>query len=114
MERLDGATRNGKAPSTKKARRVNFGLIHVFSRQRRSIQRSTVFHQKGTVMGWLRYSPSDFVFTAKIPKVITHDKRLGLKGDVKSDLAGFLDVMRPLPLAGKLVFSGSASAKIRF
>ena len=28
---------------------------------------------KGTVMGWLRYSPSDFVFTAMIPKVITHD-----------------------------------------
>jgi uncharacterized protein YecE (DUF72 family) len=34
---------------------------------------------KGTVMGWLNYSPSDFVFTAKMPKLITHDKRLGLK-----------------------------------
>ena len=57
---------------------------------------------KGTVMGWLRYSPSDFIFTAKIPKVITHDKKLGLKGDVKSDLEGFLDVMLSLQLAGKL------------
>ena len=35
---------------------------------------------KGTIMGWLKYSPSDFVFTAKLPKLITHDKRLGLKG----------------------------------
>ena len=57
---------------------------------------------KGMVMGWLRYSPSGFVFTAKLPKVITHNKRLGLKGDVKADLENFLDVMRALQLGGKL------------
>jgi uncharacterized protein YecE (DUF72 family) len=57
---------------------------------------------KGTVMGWERYSPSDFVFTAKLPKQITHDKRLGLKSDIKSDLEAFLDIMRPLQLGGKL------------
>lgn len=57
---------------------------------------------KGTVMGWLRYSPSDFVFTAKLPKVITHDKKLGLEKDVKADLEVFLDLMRPLRLGGKL------------
>jgi uncharacterized protein YecE (DUF72 family) len=57
---------------------------------------------KGTVMGWLRYSPSEFVFTAKLPKVITHDKKLGLKGDVKADLDAFLELMRPLQLGGKL------------
>ena len=56
----------------------------------------------GTVMGWLKYSPSDFVFTAKIPKLITHDKRLGLKGDVKADLTSYFDLMRPLQLGGKL------------
>jgi len=53
-------------------------------------------------MGWLKYSPSDFIFTAKIPKVITHDKKLGLKGDVKTNLETFLDLMRPLQLGGKL------------
>ena len=53
-------------------------------------------------MGWLKYSPSDFVFTAKLPKVITHDKKLGLKQDVKSDLDVFSDLMRPLQLGGKL------------
>ncbi len=57
---------------------------------------------KGTVMGWLKYSPSDFVFTAKLPKTITHDKRLGLNGDVKADLDTYFDLMRPLQLGGKL------------
>ena len=57
---------------------------------------------KGTVMGWLKYSPSDFVFAAKLPKLITHDKRLGLKGDVKADLTVYFDLMRPLQLGGKL------------
>lgn len=57
---------------------------------------------KGTVMGWLKYSPPNFVFTAKIPKLITHDKRLGLKGNIKADLATYFDLMRPLQLGGKL------------
>lgn len=60
------------------------------------------YPSKGMVMGWLRYSPSDFLFTAKLPKLITHDKKLGLKGDVQADLGRFLDVMQPLQLDGKL------------
>jgi uncharacterized protein YecE (DUF72 family) len=61
------------------------------------------YPSKGTVMGWLKYSPSDFVFTAKLPKLITHDKALGLKESVKADLEAFLELMRPLQLGGKLV-----------
>ena len=53
-------------------------------------------------MGWIRYSPSDFVFSAKLPKLITHDKKLGLKAEVKRDLEVFLDLMQPLQLSGKL------------
>ena len=49
-------------------------------------------------MGWLKYSPSDFVFTAKLPKTITHDKALGLKKDVKADLDVFSDLLLPLQL----------------
>ncbi len=60
------------------------------------------YPSKGMVMGWLRYSPSDFVFTAKLPKLITHDKKLGLRGDVKTDLDNFLELMRPLQTGGKL------------
>ncbi len=55
-----------------------------------------------TVLGWLHYSPGDFVFTAKLPKTITHDKKIGVKGDVQPDLEAFLDVMHPLQLNGKL------------
>ncbi len=57
---------------------------------------------KGTVMGWIRYSPSDFVFSAKLPKLITHTKLLGLKDDVAPDLSMFLELMQPLQLSGKL------------
>ena len=57
---------------------------------------------KGMVFGWLRYTPADFVFTAKLPQTITHTKKLGLMGDVKPELKEFLDVMRPLQSGGKL------------
>jgi uncharacterized protein YecE (DUF72 family) len=57
---------------------------------------------KSAVIGWLKYSPSDFVFTAKLPKTITHENMLGLKKEVKADLEVFLDLMRPLQLGGKL------------
>jgi uncharacterized protein YecE (DUF72 family) len=30
-------------------------------------------------MGWVKYSPEDHVFSAKLPKVITHEKMLNLK-----------------------------------
>jgi len=60
------------------------------------------YPSKGTVMGWLRYSPSDFIFTAKVPKLITHDKLLGLKGDIEKDLERFFEIMQPLQLGGKL------------
>ena len=57
---------------------------------------------KGTVMGWLKYSPQNFTFTAKLPKLITHDKKLGLKSNVRADLEAFLELMRPLQLGAKL------------
>ena len=74
---------------------------HVF----KTVEIDSTFYRnpsKGTVMGWLGYSPSDFVFTAKLPKLITHTKRLGLKGEFKADLDAFLELMQPLQLGGKL------------
>jgi uncharacterized protein YecE (DUF72 family) len=79
--------------------------LRAYSRVFRTAEIDSTFYRnpsKGTVMGWLKYSPSDFVFSAKIPKVITHDKKLGLKDDVKADLEVFFDLMRPLQLDGKL------------
>lgn len=79
--------------------------LRAYSRVFKTAEIDSTFYRnptKGTVMGWLRYSPSDFVFTAKLPKTITHDNMLGLKKSVKADLEVFLDLMRPLQLGGKL------------
>jgi len=57
---------------------------------------------KGMVFGWLKYSPSDFVFTAKLPKLITHKKKLDARQGVEEDLQRFCDLMQPLQLGGKL------------
>ncbi len=79
--------------------------LRAYSRVFGTVEIDSTFYRypsKGMVMGWLRYSPSDFVFSAKLPKVITHDKKLGLKGDVKADLDAYLELMRPLQLGGKL------------
>lgn len=59
------------------------------------------FPTKGMVMGWLRYTPSDFIFAAKLPKQITHKGKLDSKA-VETDLDKFCDLMQPLQLNGKL------------
>ncbi len=42
---------------------------------------------------WYKRSPQNFKFTAKFPKIITHDKRLK---DVDKELERFFEAMRPL------------------
>jgi uncharacterized protein YecE (DUF72 family) len=54
------------------------------------------------VYGWLRYTDPSFVFAAKLPKLITHDKLLDLNQGVEDDLNKFCDLMRRLVIAGKL------------
>jgi uncharacterized protein YecE (DUF72 family) len=79
--------------------------LRSYSRVFKTAEIDSTFYRnpsKGTVLGWLKYSPSDFVFTAKLPKTITHDNMLGLKKDVKAELDVFLDLMRPLQQGGKL------------
>jgi len=46
-----------------------------------------------TVRGWYAKTPKDFLFAAKIPQVITHEKALK---DAEGDLAAFLNVMDAL------------------
>jgi len=54
------------------------------------------------VMVWASYSPSEFLFSAKLPKLITHDKKVDLGAGVEEDLEKFCDIMRVLLLNGKL------------
>jgi uncharacterized protein YecE (DUF72 family) len=79
--------------------------LRAYSRVFKTAEIDSTFYRnpsKGTVMGWLKYSPGDFVFSAKLPKTITHDKALGLKKDVKADLDAFLDLLLPMQQVGKL------------
>ena len=45
------------------------------------------------VKNWARKTPADFRFTAKFPKVITHDKKFK---NVEKELTLFYDAMKPL------------------
>jgi uncharacterized protein YecE (DUF72 family) len=75
---------------------------------------STIFHtneinttfynipSRGIVQAWLKRTPSDFLFTAKLPKIITHESKLDLD-KCYEELIYFLDVMDPLITSGKLL-----------
>lgn len=60
------------------------------------------YPSKGLVMGWARYTPDDFLFSAKLPREITHEKNLELGRGVENNLTKFLSLMKPLIAGGKL------------
>ncbi|MCX8191569.1 MAG: DUF72 domain-containing protein, partial [Nitrososphaerales archaeon] len=60
------------------------------------------YPSKGLVYGWSRATKQGFIFSVKLPKLITHKKMLNLDENVESDLYQFLDLMKPLHMAGKL------------
>ena len=60
------------------------------------------YPSKGLVHGWARNTPDGFVFSAKLPQLITHEKKLDLSKGVEADLVRFLGVMKPLIASGKL------------
>lgn len=57
---------------------------------------------KGLVLGWARYTPDNFVFSAKLPQLLTHEKKLDLGKGVEADLIRFLSLLKPLIATGKL------------
>jgi uncharacterized protein YecE (DUF72 family) len=60
------------------------------------------FPSKGLVMGWARYTPENFVFSVKLPQLLTHEKKLDLDKGVEADLIRFLGLLKPLIASGKL------------
>jgi uncharacterized protein YecE (DUF72 family) len=60
------------------------------------------YPSKGMVVGWAKYTKPDFIFTAKLPKQITHKDKLDLKLGADKDLEKFCELMQPLLLEGKL------------
>jgi uncharacterized protein YecE (DUF72 family) len=80
-------------------------LLKAYTRVFNTVEIDSTFYgypSKGTAMGWARYSPEGFVYTAKLPKLITHTKKLDLSLSVQGDLEKFVEVMEPLWLGGKL------------
>jgi len=70
-----------------------------YSRYFKTVEIDSTFYaypKSGMVHGLARYTPDDFSFSAKIPKVITHDKKLEVRKGVENDLMKFLSLMKPL------------------
>jgi uncharacterized protein YecE (DUF72 family) len=80
-------------------------MLRYYNKVFRSAEIDSTFYRypnEGTVFGWLRYTDPKFVFTAKLPQLITHDKMLDLGQGVEDDVNRFCDLMRRLLDAGKL------------
>jgi uncharacterized protein YecE (DUF72 family) len=58
--------------------------------------------ETGMVYGWARNSPEGFVFAAKVPQTVTHDKLLDVEKGAATELANYCELMRPLRDAEKL------------
>jgi uncharacterized protein YecE (DUF72 family) len=55
-----------------------------------------------TVLGWVRHTPSNFTFSAKLPQAITHKKAIDSTKGIEIDLNRFLEAMGPLLEADRL------------
>ena len=60
------------------------------------------YPKQAVIYGLNRVSPPSFVFSAKLPRIITHQKRLDLQQKVENYLFRFLDLLQPLYASGKL------------
>jgi len=60
------------------------------------------YPSKATIYGLSRTSPENFVFSAKLPRLITHELRLDPAQKVENNLLRFLELLDPLKARGKL------------
>jgi uncharacterized protein YecE (DUF72 family) len=60
------------------------------------------FPSKGLPIGWAKYTPESFVFSAKLPQAITHEKKLEVRKGAREELMRFLELMKPLIASKKL------------
>lgn len=70
--------------------------LRQYSRIFNSVEIDSTFYaypRKELVLGWIKNTPPGFKFAAKIPQIITHEKKLENVGE---DLEKFLDLMRPM------------------
>jgi len=80
-------------------------MLRAYGKVFRTVEIDSTFYRypsKGTVMGWVKYSPDGFVYSPKLPKLITHEKKLDLNEGIEEDLQKFIELIEPLSLSGKL------------
>ena len=81
------------------------GMFSYYSRFFNTVEINSTFYRypsKAAIYGLNRTSPKDFVFSAKLPKLITHEKKLDPNLGIKNDLNRFLELLEPLNARGKL------------
>lgn len=74
----------------------NTGLLKYYSHVFDYVEIDSSFYRTAnvfTVSNWVKRTPKNFKFTAKFPRVITHDKRLK---DVDKELEQFFEAIGPL------------------
>jgi len=80
-------------------------MLRAYSKVFQTVEINSTFYRypsKGTVMGWTKYTRDGFIYSAKLPRLITHEKQLDLNEGIEEDLQKFIELMQPLSLSGKL------------
>ena len=80
-------------------------MLSYYTRFFRTVEINSTFYSyptKSQIYGYYRTSPKEFVFSAKLPKILTHDKLLDPNLNIKKDLYSFLELLEPLKNSGKL------------
>ena len=71
-------------------------MIRSYARQLRTVEIDATWHHmpsRNMVEAWKSRTPTGFVFSAKVPKIISHEKYLE---DCEAELTEFLTIMSPL------------------
>ena len=80
-------------------------MLSYYSSLFKTVEINSSFYRyptKAQAYGYYRTVPKNFLFSAKLPDLLTHQKVLDLNLGVKDDLFRFLDLMEPLNEAGML------------
>ena len=78
-------------------------MLSYYTRFFRTVEINSTFYSyptKSQIYGYYRTSPKEFVFSAKLPKILTHDKLLDPNLNIKKDLYSFLELLEPLKILG--------------
>ena len=81
------------------------GMFSYYARFFNTVEINSTFYRypsRSTIYGLNRVSPPGFIFSAKLPKLITHEKKLTPEENIKKDLTRFLELLEPLSSSGKL------------